>query len=83
MSSVPDPSLEPQIPVLRPTHTYASVTERISAIVFGRTPLGWYVALGVAMLFVGVLTYTILLPDLSGRWDLGDQHPGRMGIRDR
>ncbi len=59
MSSLPDPILERQIPVLRPAHSYGSVTDRISAIVFGRTPMGWYVALGVAMLFVGALTYTI------------------------
>jgi molybdopterin-containing oxidoreductase family membrane subunit len=59
MSSAPDQSLRRQIPVLQPTQTYASVTAKISSIVLGKTPFGWYVALGVAMLFVGALTYTI------------------------
>ena len=70
MSSAPDQSLSPQIPVLQPRQTYASVTREITAIVLGPTPLSWYIALGVAMLFVGALTYSIwyLIYEGVGIW---------------
>jgi Ni/Fe-hydrogenase subunit HybB-like protein len=51
----------PQAPVIEPGHTFASVTDKISAIVLTRrTPLFWFVALAVSfsllMLFFWAIT---------------------------
>ena len=52
--------LRPDAPILAPGHTYASVTDHISAIVLtGRTPRGWYIGFGLAFALVMVLLYTI------------------------
>ncbi len=46
--------------VLAPGHTFATITDKISAIVLTReTPLGWFLALGIAGLLVMVLLYAI------------------------
>ncbi len=59
MISTSREAVRTEIPVLRRRHTYGSVGERISAIIFGPAPFGWYLGLGVAMLFIGVLTYSV------------------------
>ncbi|MEO8034678.1 MAG: hypothetical protein ABI837_09615, partial [Acidobacteriota bacterium] len=47
-------------PVLEPGHTFASVTDHISSIVLKKkTPLGWFLGLGISMILVMVLTATI------------------------
>lgn len=47
-------------PVLAPGHTFASVTDHISAIVLTRqTPRGWYFGFALAFLLVMLLFYTI------------------------
>jgi Ni/Fe-hydrogenase subunit HybB-like protein len=52
--------LRPSAPLLAPGHTYASVTDHISAIVLaGRTPRGWYIGFGLAFTLVMVLLYAI------------------------
>jgi molybdopterin-containing oxidoreductase family membrane subunit len=52
--------LRPAAPLLAPGHTYASVTDHISAIVLaGRTPRGWYIGFGLAFTLVMVLLYAI------------------------
>jgi Ni/Fe-hydrogenase subunit HybB-like protein len=46
--------------IIRPGHTFASVTDQISAIVLTRrTPRGWYVGFGVAFLLVMLMFYAI------------------------
>jgi molybdopterin-containing oxidoreductase family membrane subunit len=51
---------EGQGALLAPGHTYASVTDHISAIVLaGRTPRGWYIGFGLAFTLVIVLLYAI------------------------
>src|SRR5262245_22511422 len=47
-------------PVIRPGHTFASVTDKISAIVLGRrTPLTWVIGFGVSFALTMVLFYSI------------------------
>src|SRR5262249_51198196 len=47
-------------PVLEPGYTYASVTDKISAITLSRgTPPGWWVGFGLAFLLVMVLLFAI------------------------
>ena len=54
--------LRPDAPILAPGHTYASVTDHISAIVLtGRTPRGWYIGFGLAFALVIVLGWAAIL----------------------
>ncbi len=48
-------------PVIEPGHTFASVTDKISAIVLGsgRPPLGWFIGFGIAFCLLMGLLYTI------------------------
>ncbi|HEY2989496.1 MAG TPA: NrfD/PsrC family molybdoenzyme membrane anchor subunit [Candidatus Binatia bacterium] len=49
-----------EAPVIEPGHTFASVTDKISAIVLTRpTPRFWYVGFGVAFILVMLLFYAI------------------------
>ena len=50
--------VEVNAPVLEPGHTYASITDKISAIVLTRpTPRSWYIGFGLAFILVLVLLY--------------------------
>ncbi len=47
-------------PVLAPGQTFATITDKISAIVLTReTPLGWFIVAGLAGLLVAILCYAI------------------------
>jgi molybdopterin-containing oxidoreductase family membrane subunit len=49
-----------QPPVLEPGHTFATITDKISAIVLTKqTPLGWFMAVGLAGLLTAVLLYAV------------------------
>ncbi len=66
------PELE-QPPVIEPGHSYASVTDKISAIVLtGRTPLGWFLgfagAFTLLMLMMYAIAYTVLVG--TGVWGI-------------
>ena len=51
---------EANAPIIEPGHTYASVTDKISAIVLTRpTPRSWYIGFAVAFALVMLLFYTI------------------------
>ena len=68
-------------PVLAPGHTYASVTDKISAITLSQgTPRGWLLGFGLAfllvMVFLGAVTYLLA----GGHWHLGDQYSGGLGF---
>jgi len=57
--------------IIGPGHTYATVTDKISAIVLTRkTSLGWLVAFGIAFMFVMLLFYavTYLFVEGIGIW---------------
>ncbi len=46
-------------PVIRPGHTFASITDKISAIVLSRpTTRRWYIGFGIAFTFLMALLYT-------------------------
>jgi len=60
-------------PVIQPGHTYGSITDKISAIVLTKkTPLGWFIGLGVAfslfMLMMFGITYTLAVG--VGAWGI-------------
>ena len=58
-------------PVLEPGHTFASVTDKISAIVLtGRTPRSWFVGFAIAFLLLMVFLYSTayLLAKGIGIW---------------
>ncbi len=64
---------EAELPVIRPGHTYATVTDQISAIVLTRpTPRTWYVGFAVAFVLVLVLLYGVayLLSVGVGIWGI-------------
>ncbi len=48
----PGRSYGAEVPVLAPGHTYRSVTDKITDVVFNRTPKGWYFGLAVSMAFL-------------------------------
>jgi Ni/Fe-hydrogenase subunit HybB-like protein len=54
-------------PVIKPGYTYASVTEKISAIVLGRrTPKGWLIGFAISFLLVMMLLFAIGLLLVKG-----------------
>jgi len=66
-----DPRSRPQ--VIAPGHTHGSITEKITKIVLKRrTPLGWYVGLGVCFSLVMLMLASItkLLLEGTGIWGL-------------
>ncbi|HEY2460536.1 MAG TPA: NrfD/PsrC family molybdoenzyme membrane anchor subunit [Candidatus Acidoferrum sp.] len=71
MSVAPPPVNSPEIErlpqVLKPGHTYDSVTDQISSIVLTRpTSMGWYAGFAVAFSFVMILFFTIAYLVLKG-----------------
>ena len=45
----PIEAMEVQPPVLEPGHTFATITDKISAIVLTKqTPMGWFLGVGLA-----------------------------------
>jgi len=72
-SSPPFDSSELREPVIEPGHTYASVTDKISAIVLTRpTSLGWVVGFTVAFALVMVMTIAVgwLIIKGTGIWGI-------------
>jgi len=54
------PGRPPQAPVIRPGHSYVSVTDKISSLVLtGHTPRGWFVGFGIAFSLVMLLLFAI------------------------
>jgi molybdopterin-containing oxidoreductase family membrane subunit len=67
------PGVAPRSPIIEPGHTYASVTDQISAIVLTRkTPRGWFLAFTVATVLLGVMLVSVyeLLERGTGVWGL-------------
>ena len=47
-------------PVIKPGHTFMTITDKISSIVLSRrTPLRWFIGFGISFLFVMLLLWTI------------------------
>jgi molybdopterin-containing oxidoreductase family membrane subunit len=60
-------------PVIAPGHTFATVTDKISAIVLtGRTPKGWFIgfAIGFAVLMMFLVAVTWLFAKGTGIWGI-------------
>jgi len=60
-------------PVLAPGHTFATVTDKISAIVLSRrTTLGWVMGFGIGLLLTGLLLVAVsyLLIKGVGIWGI-------------
>ncbi len=60
-------------PVIEPGHTYASVTDKISAIVLGRrTPISWFIGFAISftlmMVMMYAITYTLVVG--TGVWGI-------------
>ncbi len=61
-SAVPEKpaSIEPGHPLIGPGHSYASVTDKVSAIVLTQpTPRGWYVGFGISFLLLMGFMYAV------------------------
>src|SRR5436305_14902926 len=53
--------------ILAPGHTFATVTDKISAVVLSRdTPASWFIATGFAAMLVGLLTFATAYELLKG-----------------
>ena len=64
-----------------PGYTYASVTDKISAIVLtGRTPRGWFIGFGVSFCAGHAVAVSIAYLLGRRRRHLGHQHPGGVGL---
>ena len=70
-------------PVIAPGHDFETVTETIAQIPLSkRTPLGWFVGfLDRASRCSTMLHMAHRLPAAEGHRHLGQQHPGRLGVR--
>ena len=54
------PSVNPPSEIIGPGHTYASITEKLSAIVLSRrSPMAWFVGLGIGFVLVMMLMYAV------------------------
>src|SRR5688572_14748584 len=75
----PHESVRPEIsiaPVIRPGHTFATVTDKISSIALTRrTPLAWFIGAGIAFLLTLLLFYTIGYLVLKGIGIWGNNIP--------
>ncbi len=61
-------------PVIAPGHTFATITDKISAVVLTtQTPLGWWILLGIFGMFAAVLLYAMayLFYQGVGIWGVG------------
>ena len=72
-SAPPDLSIPP---VIKPGHTFASVTDKISSIALGRrTPMAWFIGAAIAFLLTMLLFYTIGYLVLTGIGIWGNNIP--------
>lgn len=63
-------------PVIEPGHTFASVTDKISAIVLtGKTPLGWWIGFGISFLLFLVLVVSVTKLVFVGIGIWGENQP--------
>src|SRR5437867_13209379 len=64
-STPPQPTSEelyaerPKPPILRPGYSYATVGDKIAAVVLERTPLGWWIGFAITFGLVMLLLYAI------------------------
>ena len=70
------PEEQTRVPVLKPGHTFASITDKIASIALGRrTPYGWMIGFGVSFLLAMLLFYSIGVLILTGTGIWGNNNP--------
>jgi molybdopterin-containing oxidoreductase family membrane subunit len=63
-------------PVIEPGHTFASVTDKISALTLKRkTPLGWYIGFAISFMLLQMLLFTITYLVMTGIGIWGNNIP--------
>jgi molybdopterin-containing oxidoreductase family membrane subunit len=63
-------------PVIKPGHTFGSVTDKISTIVLTRrTPIGWFIGFAIAFMLTMMLMYTIGYLVFTGIGIWGNNQP--------
>ncbi|HET9533481.1 MAG TPA: NrfD/PsrC family molybdoenzyme membrane anchor subunit [Blastocatellia bacterium] len=63
-------------PVIKPGHTFGSVTDKISTIVLTRrTPIAWFIGFGIAFMLTMMLMYTIGYLVFTGIGIWGNNQP--------
>ncbi|MBI2816894.1 MAG: polysulfide reductase NrfD [Acidobacteria bacterium] len=68
--------IEPEAPIIGPGHDYASVTDKVSAIVLtNKTPKGWFVGLAIAFALVMTLMAAVGYLFITGIGIWGNQIP--------
>jgi molybdopterin-containing oxidoreductase family membrane subunit len=62
----------PNEPLIGPGHTYASITDKVGAIILGKTPRGWWLAFGVSFALLMLMFYALgyLLITGVGVWGI-------------
>ena len=62
MATLEDKAAEPRPPVIEPGHTFATVTDQISAIVLSRpTSRGWWLGFAVSFFLLQLLNLSITM----------------------
>ena len=70
-----------QVPVIRPGHTFASVTDKISsAVLTGKTPLGWYFGFAIGFALVQLLLVSLVYLFVKGTMIWGVNIPVGWGF---
>src|ERR1051325_11491298 len=70
------PAETTRVPIIGPGHTFASVTDKISAITLGRrTPYGWLIGFGISFLLTMVLFYSLAVLVMKGIGIWGNNNP--------
>jgi molybdopterin-containing oxidoreductase family membrane subunit len=59
MAAERQPAAPAQIPVVEPGTTFRTINDKISSIVLGGTPLGWWIGFAVAFMLVMLLLFSI------------------------
>ncbi|MGH7785929.1 MAG: NrfD/PsrC family molybdoenzyme membrane anchor subunit [Candidatus Binatia bacterium] len=68
-------------PVLGPGHTFASVTDKISAVVFNRkTPLGWFIGFAIGFTGLQLLLVSVTYLLVKGVYIWGNNNPVGWGF---
>ncbi|MGH9354454.1 MAG: NrfD/PsrC family molybdoenzyme membrane anchor subunit, partial [Terriglobia bacterium] len=67
--------ISPGDPFLAPGHSYASVTDRITRVILGKTRKGWWIGFAIAFFLVLVLNYGITMLFAIGVGEFGINIP--------
>ena len=81
-SQFPEGDFRAPVPVIAPGHSYRSITEKLTDMVLTtHTPLAWFGVIFVGFSLLMVPDGVPRLPARQGHRHLGQQRPGRLGVR--